>query len=82
MLGLRRRSSHPTPAQAYEALSQRLCLYAPVSECSGQPMPVGLRDAWDVNDVLACEAHVGQLRKLDERRKAELERFLTKAFAR
>lgn len=81
MLGLRR-LRHPTPAQAFEALSGANCMYAGISECSGQASPVGLRDAWDVNDVLACAAHVEQLRKLDKRRTAELERYLTKAFAR
>ena len=77
-----RSRKHPTPEQAYEALSEGLCLYAPVSKCSGPPRQVGLRSRDDVNVVLACKSHIGALWALDERRARELEWHLHGALAR
>jgi hypothetical protein len=79
---LGRPRNHPTPAQAVEALSQGACLYAPISSCSGDPSPVGLRDNEDEGAVLVCKAHFGRLRKLDRRSLDKLERHLVDAFAR
>ena len=73
---------HPTPAQAYDALSLGACMYAGLTKCSSEPFLVGLRHWDDENDVLACKAHIGRLRELDGRRLDELERDLTRAFAR
>ena len=72
---------HPTPQQAYDRLAAGLCMYAGLTKCSSAPYKVGLRDWDDENDVLACKAHIGRLRKLDGRRLDELERHLTRAFA-
>lgn len=86
MLGwLRRRQrsrQHPTPQQAFDALAQARCMYAPISNCSGPPAPVGLNGDWDESDVLACKAHYGRLRKMDDRTLRQLERHLLKAFAK
>ena len=78
----RRRPQHPTPQQAFEALSQALCMYSPISNCSGPPAPVGLGGDWDESDVLTCKAHFGRLRQMDERTRKSLERHLHKAFAK
>ncbi len=78
----RRAQKHPTPDQAYDALSEGLCMYAPVSKCSGRPKAVGLRHNLDDSEVLVCNAHYGRLRKLDERRLDELEYYLKRAFGR
>jgi hypothetical protein len=43
---------HPTPQQAYDALSEGFCMYARVSTCSGEPFAAGLRDDWDVERAL------------------------------
>ncbi len=56
-------------------------MYAGLTKCSGPPLKVGLRDWDDENDVLACKAHIGRLRKLDRRQLDELERYLVRAFA-
>jgi hypothetical protein len=82
MFGRRRAPKHPTPQQAYEALSGAFCMYAPVSKCSGPPRAVGLRHDLDDSDVLVCGAHFGRLRKLDERSLDELEHSLKRAFGR
>ncbi len=55
-------------------------MYAAVSKCSGPLRSVGLRHAEDVDVVLACKAHVGRLRTLDERSAIELRRVLREAF--
>ncbi len=78
----RRSRQHPTPRQAYEALSEGLCLYAGMTKCSGSVRAVGLRNELDGSDVLVCRAHYGGLWQLDERSAEQLERVLTKAFAR
>ena len=77
-----RSRKHPTPQQAYEALAEGFCLYAPISKCSSRPKAVGLRNNLDVNDVLVCKAHFGALRRMGERNLDELERSLKKAFRR
>jgi hypothetical protein len=79
----RRRGSrkHPTPQQAYAALSEAACLYAGISNCSGSPARVGLRGEDDGNDVLVCKAHYGRLRKMNDRELKRLERDLVRAFS-
>ncbi len=73
---------HPTAQQAYDAVSQGLCLYAvPGRNCSSRPKAIGLRDDLDDSDVLVCKGHFGALRHMDTRRLDELERALTRAFA-
>ena len=86
MLGVlkrrRRTSKHPTPEQAYAALSQGLCLYsAPGRSCSPRLKSVGLRDADDLNVVRVCSGHYGRLRSLKRDDVARLERVLREAFA-
>ena len=85
MLGwLRRRKrsrSHPTPQQAYENLANVQCMYAGLAACSGPANAVGLRHSDDQNVVLACKAHHGRLRKLNERDLERLERHLVRTFA-
>jgi hypothetical protein len=79
---LRRRSRrHPTPRQAFDALSQGVCMYAPISTCSGPAFHEGLRGDDDVNDVLVCKAHFGRLRRMPARDLDRLERTLVRAFA-
>jgi hypothetical protein len=78
----RRSRQHPTPQQAFEALSEARCLYAPISKCSGPPRPVGFADDWDAPNVLCCRAHVGRLRRMDSRTAGKLERHLRKEFER
>ena len=85
MLGVLRRSARagdPSPAEAFEALSQGLCLYArPERACSPRVRAVGLRHEFDGSDVLVCSGHYGRLRRLEGRRLDELERVLTEAFS-
>lgn len=71
---------HPTPAEAFAALSERDCLYSPVSACSGGTRSAGLRDANDDNVVLVCRAHFGRLRQLTDRELAQLEQHLVVRF--
>ena len=78
----RRRPQHPTPQQAFDALSQALCMYSPISNCSGPALPVGLNGDWDESDIPVCKAHYGRLRQIDERALRNLERHLRKAFAK
>ena len=73
---------HPTAAQAYDALSQGSCLYAPLSTCSGPPRQTGLRDRDDLTVVLACGAHAGRLRRIKPHDLTKLERNLAKAFGK
>jgi hypothetical protein len=77
----KRPRGHPTPKQAFAALEEGHCLYAPVNACSGRPRAVGLRHDYDSSDVLVCKAHYGRLRKLDAHSLDELEGFLKRAFA-
>jgi hypothetical protein len=72
---------HPTPEQAFEALSEARCMYAPISGCSGPAYPTGLRGEDDMNDVLVCSAHYGRLRRMPEPELDRLERILVRAFA-
>lgn len=77
----RSQRGHPTPRQAYDALSVGQCMYAPISVCAGPARIVGLRDEDDVNDVLVCRAHYGRLRTMPRRQLDLLERALVRAFA-
>ena len=73
---------HPTPKQAFYALSEGRCMYAaPGRSCSSKPKAVGLRDDFDGSDILVCKGHYGALRHMDPWRLDELERDLTRAFA-
>jgi hypothetical protein len=83
-LGRRRRSrsGQPTPQEAFDALSQGFCMYAPISSCSDGLIHAGLRNDDDVNDVLVCRAHYGRLRKLKEPDLRDLERTVVAAFSR
>ena len=73
---------HPTPEQAFEALSQGVCMHAaPGRTCSSKPKAVGLRDDFDDSDVLVCKGHFGALRHMDGRRLDELARDLRRAFS-
>jgi hypothetical protein len=76
-----RNRTHPSLAEAAEALADGRCLYSPVSTCSSDPNAVGLRHREDVRVVLACKAHVGRLRKLPARDLDRLEAELRRAFA-
>jgi hypothetical protein len=78
----RAKAKHPTPQQAYDALSLGHCLYAPVSTCAGPPRQVGLRNRDDLAVVLACKAHTGALWHRDLRDLDNLERDLTRAFGK
>jgi len=83
ILWLRRQGAsrgHPTREQAYDALAQGSCLYAPVSSCSSAPASVGLRHAGDGDRVLACKAHVGRLRRLRTRELEALAEYLYAQF--
>ena len=72
---------HPTPDQAYEALSLGRCLYQPLSSnCSGPPAQVGLHNNDDITVVLTCKARYGRLRKMPPKVLDRLERVLRKAF--
>jgi hypothetical protein len=73
---------HPTPRQAYDALSQGCCLYAPVTRCSGPLFAAGLRSDDDDADVLVCRAHYGRLRAAKPGELDTLHRKLVKAFIR
>ena len=80
---LRRRRGprrHPTREQAYDALAQGCCLYAPVSSCSSAPASVGLRYPDNDARVLACKAHVGRLRRLRTRELEALAEYLYAQF--
>jgi hypothetical protein len=82
---LRRRKKplrqHPTPQQAFAALSEGRCLYSAISACSRRPpRPVGFGGEKDESAVLVCGGHYGRLRQLDPRRADELERYLSRAF--
>jgi len=79
---LRPRHQNPTPQQAAHALADGACLYAPVSTCSGRPVPVGLQDNDDMEVVLCCRAHYGRLRQLDERKRNQLRNHLRDGFVR
>jgi hypothetical protein len=72
---------HPTPAQAFSALSEGVCLYAPLSNCTGGPASVGLRSEEDRHAVLVCKAHYGRLRKMPQPELERLEVALVRAFA-
>jgi hypothetical protein len=79
----RRAPRHPTPQQAFEALSAGRCLYEPTgSACSGGVRSTGLRDADDISAVLVCRAHYGRLRQLHGRELDQLERYLVAGFHR
>jgi hypothetical protein len=80
---LRRRPSgkHPTLEQVFAALVNGCCMYSPISNCSSRPRSVGPRSDDDSKCVLVCKAHYGRLRKLEPRVAAELDRYLTRAFA-
>ena len=78
----RPRGGHPTPQEAFSALEQGLCMYAPVSKCSSAPKQVGLRGRDDVDVVLCCKAHVGKLWRMDARYADKLGRALSEAFRR
>jgi hypothetical protein len=72
---------HPTPQQAFAALSDGRCLYEPTgSACSGGMRPVGLRDADDNSVILVCRAHYGRLRQLHGRELDQLEVYLVAGF--
>jgi hypothetical protein len=82
-LRCRRRSrQHPTPEQAFDALSQGFYMYSPISKCSGTAVSTGFSDDWDETVVLVCRAHYGRLRKMDARTLRKLERQLRKAFGK
>ena len=77
----RRKRRHPTPAQALAQLEEGRCLYAGMSKSSGKLKQTGLRDKYDVNVVLVCQAHYGLLRKLDPYDAEKIRRVLREAFA-
>ena len=77
----RQKVRHPSPAQALEALSDGLFMYAPISGCSKRGVAaVGLRDNEDRNAVLICAAHFGRLRQMPINQLAQLERVLLANF--
>ena len=71
---------HPTPAQALAQLEEGHCLYGGVSKCSGKLKQTGLRDKFDENVVLVCQAHYGLLRRLDPYDAEKMRRVLAEAF--
>ena len=75
-LTLRRQrpTRHPTPQQARDAALAGLCIYAPISVCSGLPAPMGLRHKTDTTKVIVCRAHYGRLHRLNGRELDSLER--------